>query len=65
MIYEPAGRAREYADLACWCPLEQCCHADLLLKLANHRGPGSPRVRCPVPPPEKPSFYLPVERADG
>jgi Domain of unknown function (DUF4326) len=22
-------------DLACWCPLEQPCHADVLLKLAN------------------------------
>jgi hypothetical protein len=23
-------------DLACWCPLDQPCHADVLLKLANH-----------------------------
>ena len=22
-------------NLACWCPLEQSCHADILLKLAN------------------------------
>lgn len=22
-------------DLACWCPLNQPCHADVLLKLAN------------------------------
>ena len=22
-------------DLACWCPLDQSCHADVLLKLAN------------------------------
>ena len=22
-------------DLACWCPLDQACHADLLLKIAN------------------------------
>jgi hypothetical protein len=22
-------------DLACWCPLDQPCHADILLKLAN------------------------------
>lgn len=22
-------------DLACWCPLDQACHADVLLKLAN------------------------------
>lgn len=27
---ELAGR-----DLACWCPLDQPCHADLLLDLAN------------------------------
>ena len=22
-------------DLACWCPLDQICHADLLLEIAN------------------------------
>ena len=22
-------------DLACWCPLDQACHADVLLELAN------------------------------
>lgn len=22
-------------DLACWCPLEHACHADVLLELAN------------------------------
>lgn len=22
-------------DLACWCGLNQCCHADVLLRLAN------------------------------
>ena len=22
-------------DLACWCPLDQSCHADVLLRLAN------------------------------
>ncbi|HEY6793925.1 MAG TPA: DUF4326 domain-containing protein [Kineosporiaceae bacterium] len=27
---ELAGR-----DLACWCPLDQACHADVLLELAN------------------------------
>jgi len=26
-------------NLACWCPLDQPCHADVLLDLAN-RGPG-------------------------
>lgn len=28
---ELAGR-----DLACWCPLDQPCHADVLLRVANH-----------------------------
>ena len=23
------------ADLACWCPLDQACHADVLLEIAN------------------------------
>ena len=27
---ELAGR-----DLACWCPLDEPCHADVLLRLAN------------------------------
>jgi hypothetical protein len=22
-------------DLSCWCPLDQACHADVLLKVAN------------------------------
>ncbi|WP_288797810.1 DUF4326 domain-containing protein [uncultured Arsenicicoccus sp.] len=30
IIAELAGR-----DLACWCPLDQACHADVLLELAN------------------------------
>lgn len=25
-------------DLACWCPLDQPCHADVLLALANEAG---------------------------
>lgn len=25
-------------DLACWCPLGQPCHADVLLELANGKG---------------------------
>jgi hypothetical protein len=31
-------------NLACWCPLDQPCHADVLLELANdeiRRGPGA------------------------
>lgn len=26
-------------DLACWCPLDQLCHADVLLELANAAPP--------------------------
>ena len=25
-------------DLACWCPIDQTCHADVLLELANAGG---------------------------
>ena len=25
-------------DLACWCPADQPCHADVLLEIANQRG---------------------------
>lgn len=25
-------------NLACWCPLDRPCHADVLLELANQRG---------------------------
>lgn len=32
-LTELAGR-----DLACWCPLDQPCHADVLLELANRDG---------------------------
>lgn len=31
--YALAGR-----DLACWCPLDQPCHADVLLAVANAQG---------------------------
>lgn len=27
-------------DLACWCPLDQPCHADVLLAIANGEVPG-------------------------
>jgi Domain of unknown function (DUF4326) len=30
---ELAGR-----DLACWCPLDEPCHADVLLRVANEAG---------------------------
>ena len=29
-LHELAGK-----DLACWCPLDEACHADVLLELAN------------------------------
>ena len=32
--HELAGR-----DLACWCPLDQPCHADVLLEIANGEAP--------------------------
>lgn len=25
-------------DLACWCPIDQPCHADVLLRIANGEG---------------------------
>ena len=33
----PRGQLTELRghDLACWCPLDQPCHADVLLELAN------------------------------
>jgi hypothetical protein len=44
MMADPAERAecrtdlRGY-DLACYCPLDQPCHADLLLQIANSDEP--------------------------
>ena len=29
------GRVLAGKDLACWCPLDQPCHADVLLEIAN------------------------------
>jgi hypothetical protein len=41
-IYPPGSTARYILvqelrgkDLACWCPLDQPCHADVLLEIAN------------------------------
>lgn len=28
-------------DLACWCPPDRPCHADVLLEIANREGPAS------------------------
>lgn len=33
-------------DLACWCPLDQPCHADVLLELANVPTTTDARVRA-------------------
>jgi hypothetical protein len=36
--FDPAVLRRDLAghDLACWCPLDQPCHADVLLELTHH-----------------------------
>lgn len=33
-IFDDLGELRG-KDLACWCPLDQPCHADVLLRIAN------------------------------
>lgn len=35
LVAEAAPHALRGKDLACWCPLDQPCHADVLLELAN------------------------------
>ena len=40
--YSPLDRARNLLrgkNLACWCPLDAPCHADVLLELANTQEP--------------------------
>jgi hypothetical protein len=44
IAFDGAGLAmirRELAgkNLACWCPLTACCHADVLLRVANEAAP--------------------------
>lgn len=34
-VHEQIARELGGRDLACWCPLDQPCHADVLLELAN------------------------------
>lgn len=34
-VYDEIRRELAGRDLACWCPLDQPCHADVLLELAN------------------------------
>ena len=38
-----AGRELRGKDLACWCPLDQPCHADVLLEIANTGGQADER----------------------
>jgi hypothetical protein len=37
VMFKVTAARRELAgrDLACWCPLDQPCHADVLLQVAN------------------------------
>lgn len=34
-VYDTIRRELAGKDLACWCPLDKPCHADVLLELAN------------------------------
>ncbi|WP_094980314.1 DUF4326 domain-containing protein [Rhodococcus pyridinivorans] len=53
---ELAGR-----DLACWCPHDQPCHADVLLEIANRNdGAGACGDAAPTP-----STTLPHDRESG
>lgn len=38
VFMEHVRRELRGKDLACWCPLDQPCHADVLLELANELG---------------------------
>ena len=63
-------RALAGRDLACWCPLDEPCHADVLLRVANApdpdgvadagpdaaaEGPGPPPLPLRAVPPVPPS----------
>ncbi len=37
-LAEAARRVLRGKDLACWCPLDRPCHADVLLEIANAAG---------------------------
>lgn len=43
-LTEDAKRELRGKDLACWCRLDQTCHADLLLWVANELSPDSSAV---------------------
>ena len=36
---EDARRELAGRDLACWCRLDEACHADVLIEIANRRAP--------------------------
>lgn len=36
MLKEDARKELKGKNLACFCPLDEPCHADVLLKIANH-----------------------------
>lgn len=36
-VVEVRAGLRDATALACWCPLEQPCHADVLIELLEHR----------------------------
>lgn len=42
-LAENARRELRGKDLCCWCPLDQPCHADVLLKIANAPEKGARR----------------------
>ena len=41
LLFNAARRELRGKDLACFCPLDQPCHADVLLEIANTPPPGS------------------------
>lgn len=43
-LIDTARRELAGRDLACWCPLDEPCHADTLLNIANQRPPVSGRT---------------------
>jgi len=36
-VFDTIRRELAGSDLACWCPLDQPCHTDVLLEIANAR----------------------------
>lgn len=61
-LVEAARTELRGKNLACWCPkpdpYEDCCHAAVLLKIANSEGDANEAVRWK---PEKRSAHPPIE----